>query len=573
MSIAPVWIKSYEKGVPPSIETINHLLGDDLAATADRFPNRPALHLVLKYLPLGMAIQSRMTFRELDLESNRLAHVLQDLGLQAGDRVAIMLPNIPQQVVALYGISKAGCVVVNANPIYTAPELQHQFRDCQAKAIICMSGGVNTVRSIQPETAIEHIIVTDINDSLSGLAKKLAAKSLRQLGHIADVVYGNGTYNWDVLMSRQSAAALISSASPDDPAVLQYTGGTTGLPKAAVLTHRSLLTNVSMTRAWIPSIVEGSEVMLGALPFFHVFGMSIEVMLGIRIGARVVITPNPRDTEHTLKLVQNEKISIFPGVPAMYNAIINHPDIQKYNMQSIQICISGGAPLPLTVQETFNRITGGTLVEGYGLTECSPVVTANPINGQVKNGTIGVPFPSTEVRIVTLEPDENGQYTDVEPGAEGELCVRGPHTMQEYWNRPEETAATLDADGWLHTGDIVTMDEEGYMTIVDRKKDLIIVSGFNVVPREVEEVLYTHEAVLEAAVAGLPDPQRGEIVKAYIVTKPGQTLTEEEVKAHCAESLAPYKVPRAYAFKEELPKTLVGKILRRALVEEDLQNA
>ncbi len=573
MSIEPIWVKSYEKGVPVSVETVNHLLSDDLAATANRFPGRTALHLILKYLPLGLAIQSKMTFRELDLASNRLAHVLQGLGLQAGDRVAIMLPNIPQQVISLFGISKAGCVVVNTNPIYTAPELQHQFKDSDTKAVICMSGGVSTIRSIQNETGIEHIIVADINDSLPGLPKKLAAKSLRQLGHITDVVYGDGLYNWDALMNGQSAAALTSSASPDDPAILQYTGGTTGLPKAAVLTHRSLLTNVSMTRAWIPNITEGMEVMLGALPFFHVFGMSIEVFLSIRIGARLVITPNPRDTEHNLKLVQNEKITIFPGVPAMYNAIINHEDVQKYNMRSVQICISGGAPLPLAVQEAFNQITGGQLVEGYGLTECSPVVAANPINGQVKNGTIGVPFPGTEIRIVSLEADENGQYTDVEPGEEGELCVRGPHTMKEYWNRPEETAETLDEDGWLHTGDIVTIDDEGYLTIVDRKKDLIIVSGFNVVPREVEEVLYQHDAILEAAVAGLPDPQRGEIVKAYIVTKPGQSLTEEEIKEHCSQSLAPYKVPREFAFKDELPKTLVGKILRRALVEEDMQNA
>ncbi len=572
MSIEPIWIKSYEEGVPVSVETVQHLLGDELTATADRFPGHTALHLILRYLPLGMAIQSKLTFRELDLACNRLAHVLQDLGLQPQDRVAIMLPNIPQQVIALFGISRAGCVIVNTNPIYTAPELKHQFRDSNTKAVICMSGGVSTIRSIQDATEIEHIIVTDINDSLPGLGKRLAASSLRKLGHIADVVYGDGVYSWDALMSRQSAAALAPVAAPEDLAVLQYTGGTTGLPKAAVLTHQSLLTNVSMTRGWIPSIVDGQEVMLGALPFFHIFGMSIGVLLSTRIGARLVITPNPRDTEHNLKLVQNEKITIFPGVPAIYNAIINHERVQQYNMRSIQICISGGAPLPLSVQEAFNHITGGNLVEGYGLTECSPVVAANPIKGHVKNGTIGVPFPSTEIRIVALEADENGQYADVVPGAEGELCVRGPHTMREYWNRPEETADTLNVDGWLHTGDIVTMDEDGYLTIVDRKKDIIIVSGFNVVPREVEEVLYQHDAILEAAVAGLPDPQQGELVKAYIVTKPGQSVTEEELKEHCAQSLAPYKIPRVFAFRDELPKTLVGKILRRILVEEDLKN-
>lgn len=573
MSLSPVWRQSYEEGAPHSVEPANRLLGDDLSATADRFPNHTALHLVLKYLPLGITIQSKKTYRDWDLDSNRLAHALKGLGLQAGDRVAVMLPNTPQYAVALFGISKAGCIVVNANPIYTAAELQHQFKDSNAKAVICMSGGLEKVRSIQRETELEHIIITDINDSISGLFHKLSSKPLRALGHIADVTYGDGVYSLAQLMAQERAAALQSEARPDDPALFQYTGGTTGLPKAAVLSHNSLLTNVSMSRAWMTQAREGEEVILGAIPFFHIFGLSIAVLLNVRLGGRLVITPNPRDTEQNLRLIQAERASIFPGVPAMYNAIINHENVEQYDVRSVRYCIAGGAPLPREVQETFNRITGGSLVEGYGLTECSPVVAANPLQGQVKNGTVGTPFPSTEIRIVGLEAEADGSFADVEPGAEGELCVKGPQLMLEYWKQPEETAATIDADGWLHTGDIATIDDEGYITLVDRKKDLIIVSGFNVVPREVEEALYAHEAILEAAVAGLPDPQRGEIVKAYVVLKPGQTLTADEVKEYCKQTLAPYKIPREVAFMDELPKTLVGKILRRLLVEEDLKNA
>jgi long-chain acyl-CoA synthetase len=327
-----------------------------------------------------------------------------------------------------------------------------------------------------------------------------------------------------------------------------------------------------MCKEWMAEVTPGKEVILGALPYFHVFGLVVGVLLNVRLGGRLVITPNPRDTEQNLKLMDKEKPTIFPGVPAMYNAIVNHEDVEKYDVQSIRYCISGGAPLPLEVQERFAHLTGGLLVEGYGMTECTAAAVANPLGGVVKNGTIGTPMPSTEIRIVSLGEDGTEAGEDVETGVRGELLLRGPHLMREYWRNPEETAATLDSDGWLHTGDIVVADEDGYLTLVDRKKDLIIVSGFNVVPREVEEVLYKHESVLEAAVAGLPDAHSGEIVKAYVVAKPGKTLTEEQVLEHCRQELTAYKVPKEVAFLEELPKTLVGKILRRALVEADMQS-
>ena len=572
MTMSPVWHKSYVEGVPTQVDVPNLLLGQELEGTANQFPGNTALHLVLKYLPLGIAIQSQMTYRELDLATNRFARALRSLGVKPGDRVGIMLPNTPAYVIAFFGISKAGCVVVNANPIFTASELSHLFADSNAKVVVCMSGGLEKVKSFQSETEIEHIIISDINDSIGGIFGKLAAKSLKQLGHIADVTYGNGVYSFDMLVRQETAAPIENDAKPDDMAILQYTSGTTGLPKAAVLSHNNILTNVSMCREWMTEVTPGKEVILGALPYFHVFGLVVGVLLNVRLGGRLVITPNPRDTEQNLKLMDKEKPTIFPGVPAMYNAIVNHEDVEKYDVQSIRYCLSGGAPLPLEVQERFASISGGLLVEGYGMTECTAAAVANPLGGVVKNGTIGTPMPSTEIRIVSLGEDDTEVGEDVVTGVRGELLLRGPHVMREYWRNPEETAATLDSEGWLHTGDIAVADEDGYLTLVDRKKDLIIVSGFNVVPREVEEVLYKHDSVLEAAVAGLPDAHSGEIVKAYVVAKPGKTLTAEQVLEHCRQELAPYKVPKEVAFKEELPKTLVGKILRRALVEADMQS-
>ena len=572
MTMSPVWHKSYVEGVPTQVDVPNLLLGQELEGTANQFPGNTALHLVLKYLPLGIALQSQMTYRELDLATNRFARALRSLGVKPGDRVGIMLPNTPAYVIAFFGISKAGCVVVNANPIFTASELSHLFADSNAKVVVCMSGGLEKVKSFQSETEIEHIIISDINDSIGGIFGKLAAKSLKQLGHIADVTYGNGVYSFDMLVRQETAAPIENDAKPDDMAILQYTSGTTGIPKAAVLSHNNILTNVSMCREWMTEVTPGKEVILGALPYFHVFGLVVGVLLNVRLGGRLVITPNPRDTEHNLRLMDKEKPTIFPGVPAMYNAIVNHEDVEKYDVQSIRYCLSGGAPLPLEVQERFASISGGLLVEGYGMTECTAAAVANPLGGVVKNGTIGTPMPSTEIRIVSLGEDDTEVGEDVVTGVRGELLLRGPHVMREYWRNPEETAATLDSEGWLHTGDIAVADEDGYLTLVDRKKDLIIVSGFNVVPREVEEVLYKHDSVLEAAVAGLPDAHSGEIVKAYVVAKPGKTLTAEQVLEHCRQELAPYKVPKEVAFKEELPKTLVGKILRRVLVEADMQS-
>jgi long-chain acyl-CoA synthetase len=329
------------------------------------------------------------------------------------------------------------------------------------------------------------------------------------------------------------------------------------------------MSNVQQIEAWYRDLEYGGERVLGAIPFFHVYGMTVAMLFSMYNGSELIVTPDPRQTDLVLEILQREKITMYPGIPTMYTAIINHPKVDEADLSSIRACLSGGMSLPVEIQRRFEQITGGKLAEGYGLTETSPVACANPINGMRKEGSIGFPVPSTEVAIVGLEPNEDGKYEPVAAGEDGELVIRGPQVMKGYWKRPEETATAINEEGWLHTGDIARMDEDGCTYIVDRKKDLIIASGYNIVPREVEEVLYMHESVLEAAVAGVPDAIRGETVKAYIVLKEGQRSTQDEITAFCRENLAPYKVPRLVEFRDELPKSQVGKILRRVLVEEE----
>ena len=343
------------------------------------------------------------------------------------------------------------------------------------------------------------------------------------------------------------------------------------MPKAAELTHRNLVANVTQTVDVGAGAAAGAERLLLALPAFHVYGMTVGMLIGIKLGGEVVQVPDPRNILHILELIAHEKITLYPGVPAMYIALLNHPQVANYDLHSIDVCLSGGSALPVEVAQKFEAITGGKLVEGYGMSECSPLISGNPVSGRVKYGSVGMPFPSTEVAIVALEPDEKGNYTFLELEQPGELVVRGPQVMKGYYNNPEETANTIDAAGWLHTGDIAKMDAEGYFSIVDRKKDLIIASGYNIVPREVEEVLFMHPKVMEAAVVGVPDPKRGETVKAFVVLKAGESSTAEEIRAFCKENLAPYKVPALVEFTTELPKTQVGKVLRRALVEQEIR--
>ncbi|MDY7033782.1 MAG: long-chain fatty acid--CoA ligase, partial [Thermodesulfobacteriota bacterium] len=425
--------------------------------------------------------------------------------------------------------------------------------------------------SIRNDTSVRNLIITDISDHIGFPFKKLVERQLKTGGQMADVPPSHEAYGlFDLIKSAQPTPPQVN-IEPDDVALFQYTGGTTGLPKAAMLTHRNITSNVLQLSRWLPAFEYGKEKVMGAIPFFHVYGMTVCMGMGIHSGSEIIVVPDPRNIEHVMEVIHREKCSIFPGVPAMYIGIINHAKVTSYDLKSIKACVSGAAPLPMEVQQKFGEITGGRLVEGYGLTEASPVTHANPIYGTRKNGSIGIPMPDVDCAIVALEPDEKGHYPLMPVGEEGEMVVKGPQVMKGYWNRPDETAESIDKEGWLHTGDIARMDEDGYFYIVDRKKDLIIAGGYNIVPREVEEVLFAYPKVEEAVVAGIPNAKRGETVKAYLVLKQGQTATSEEIIDYCRENLAPYKVPKLVEFRSELPKSQVGKFLRRILVEEEKQ--
>lgn len=565
------WFAHYEPTVPQTVEISRIPLHQLLVDTTKTYPTHVAIRMVLKYLPLGITIQSKMTYQELDEMTDRFAAALQQMGIGKGDRVAIMLPNIPQQVVAYFGIAKAGAIVVNTNPTYTARELQHQLEDSGAKVIIMLSGLYERLAQIRDNTAVEQVIIADVPDTLGWPFKGLVAKQVRASGLLTDLPTAPDIHAFHPLLQQAPRHPNAVAIDPDDVVVFQYTGGTTGTPKAAMLTHYNLVANTIQMQAWFASAERGKERLLGALPFFHVYGMTVTMLFGVSMGGEMVLVPDPRNTDHVLDVIQNQKISLYPGVPGMYIGINNHPKVKEYDLHSIKACLSGGAALPVEVAEQFQAITGGNLVEGYGMTESSPVATANPIDGESRAGSIGLPISSTDICIVSLAPDSDGKYPVLPIGEEGELLIKGPQVMKGYWNRKEETANTIDEDGWLHTGDIAKQDEDGYFYIVDRKKDLIIASGYNIVPREVEEVLFMHPKVQEAAVAGVPDPKRGETVKAFIILKQGEQSDTEEIRTFCKEHLAPYKVPRFVEFRDELPKTQIGKVLRRMLVEEEKQ--
>jgi long-chain acyl-CoA synthetase len=437
--------------------------------------------------------------------------------------------------------------------------------------------GLNArIEEIRSQTALKRVILTDIVDSLPWLWKKLAARQVRSTGMMVDVAPASHIHNFYDLIHHAQPTPPSIIYSPSDVILLQYTGGTTGAPKAAMLTQRNLVANIHQSRAWFTFIKDGNEKVLGAIPFFHVYGMTVAMLLGFQMGATVIMIPNPRDIELVLQIINKERITFYPGVPAMYVAINNHPKVKEYDLRSVRGCMSAGASLPIEVARRFEELTGGNLVEGYGMSECSPVAIANPLlTTERRAGSIGLPIPNTRVEVVSLQPDENGEYAPMPVGEPGELVIYGPQVMKGYWNAPEETKRTINAQGGLHTGDIGRMDEDGYFYIVDRKKDLIIASGYNVVPREVEEVLFMHPKVMEAVVAGIPDARRGETVKAYLVLKAGESCSADEVRDFCKQYLAPYKVPTSVEFRTELPKSLVGKVLRRILVEEEVnkQNA
>ncbi|HWQ70569.1 MAG TPA: long-chain fatty acid--CoA ligase [Patescibacteria group bacterium] len=565
------WFAYYDPWVPTHLEYPDIPLHRFLSISARKYPDRTAI----------IFYGTKLTYRALDEAATRFATALTERGLAKGDRVSLFLPNCPQMVIAYYGTLRAGGLAVSTSPLYSTRELEHQLNDSGAETIVVLSKLYPLVREIAPKTGLKRIIVTNIKEYFPPMLRLLFTLfKEKQQGHRPVVERRSGTEWFSEMLASAPAKPPATTVSSDDPALLQYTGGTTGLAKGAMLTHRNLVANTIQTGAWLVkpvlSLVEGpdprsverengaAEIFLGAIPFFHVYGMTVVMNLCVSLGHTMVLLSQFK-TQEVLDTIAKYRPTIFPGVPTMYVAINNYPEVGRYNLHSIKACLSGAAPLPLEVANRFEALTGARLVEGYGLTEASPVTHANPLFGARKAGTIGLPLPDTDARIVDLETGER----TLPPGEIGEVAVKGPQVMAGYWNQPGETAMVL-RDGWLYTGDIGYTDEQGYFTIVDRKKEMIIAGGFNVYPREVEEPLYEHPSIKEAVAVGLPDPYRGETVKVYIVLKEGERATEQEIIDFCKQRMAKHKVPTLVEFRQELPKTLVGKVLRRTLREAEM---
>jgi len=548
------WLKSYEKGVPEKFNYEDICLPNILERTVAKFPNKMAL-LFEGY---------KVTYRELNDMVNRFAAALNSFGINKGDSVAILLPNLIPCVAAYYAILKIGGIAVMNNPLYSDRELIHQFNDSGSKALITIDLLGNRMIDARPKTKIKQIIYTSIGDYLPFPKNLLFPLVAKKKNLAADVKSSTNVYKWKDVLAKSSSNPPEVELSFDDVAMFQYTGGTTGVSKGVMLTHGNLSKQVQQVGAWFPTF-DSNEIMLGALPFFHVFGLTTAMNLAIYLGWGDILVPKPQP-EPLIQAIRKFKPTFVPLVPTMYIGILNHPHIDNIDLTSIKGCFSGSAPLPLEVIRDFESKTGAVIVEGYGLTESSPVTHVNPFSGgKRKVGSIGIPISDTECRIVDLV-DGN---TDVPVGEPGEILVKGPQVMKGYWNRPDETASTL-TDGWLHTGDIGKMDEEGYFYIVDRKKDMILSGGLNVYPRDIEEVFYENPKVQEAAAIGIPHPSRGESVKVFVALKEGETATQEELIEYCKDKIAKFKLPTEIEFRNELPKTNVGKILKKDLRAEEM---
>ncbi len=539
------WLQHYDYFVPTSI----------------RYPKVPThfmLDLAASKYKDAIATDfygATLTYRQLRSMANQLAYGLSEMGIKKGDRVGLMLPNCPQIIIAYYAVLRIGAIVVNVNPLYTERELEHQANDSGMETIFCIDMHLEKVRNIKAKTSIKRTVVTRVPDYM--MPDPLDSFSPYELS--------DGEYGFlDVVKSAGTKLPPIVDININEPAVLQYTGGTTGLSKGATLSHKNIVSNTVQVGLWASELMPpDQQIYLIVIPIFHSYGMTCGMNAGIFNGAKMVLIPR-FDIGDLLNSFMTHDITYFPGVPTLFTAILNHPDSAEARLDRVALFNSGSAPLPI---ETINGITalGISMTEGYGLSEASPVTHSTPILGVRKPGSIGIPFPDTDSKIVDPEDWEK----ELPAGAEGELIIKGPQVMLGYWNKPQETENQLK-DGWLLTGDIARMDEDGYFYIVDRKKDLIIAGGYNIYPREVDEVLYQHPKVMEAAVIGIPHEYRGETVKAFIVLRPGETATAEEITAFCKENLAAYKVPKIIEFRSELPKTAVGKILRKELRAEEL---
>ncbi|MEM0079294.1 MAG: long-chain fatty acid--CoA ligase [Nitrososphaerota archaeon] len=550
------WLKFWPEGVPQSIDYPKVPLTKFLEDSAKNYPEHVAI----------IFFGRKITYRELNSLVNRFATALYNLGIRKGDVVAVFLPNTPQFVIAYYAILKLGGIVTAVNPLFTERELEFQLNDSEAKAIILLDILYPRFKKIWKNTKVKFAVVTWLGDYMPKLTATLG-KLLKKIP-TEKIATEPNLYFFKELVERSLEQPPAVEINPlEDLAVLQYTGGTTGLPKAAMLTHFNLVANAIGCAAWLGA-KPAQDIGLSVLPFFHIYGMTVAMNFNIYSAGTMVLLPR-FDVEQVLESIEKYKVTLFPGVPTMYAVIINHPKVGKYNLRSIKFCISGAAPLPPEVQKKFMEITGAVLVEGYGLTEASPVTHCNPLDPTMKTvkvGSIGIPWPDTEAKIVDIETGTR----EMPVGEIGELVVKGPQVMIGYWKRPEETAQTL-RDGWLYTGDLGKMDEDGYFYITDRKKDLIKYKGYSVYPRELEDILYEHPAVKFAAVVGKPDPIAGEIPKAFVVLKEGATATEEELMKFVNDRVAPYKAIRELEIRKELPMSMVGKVLRRVLREEELK--
>lgn len=534
-------------------------------------PDSMAVHDLLSRAARNQAGRKAVFFQNWSVTYARFDHLagvmaanLRKQGLRPGARVALLMPNLPQTMISYFAVLKAGGVVVMMNPLYMEKELLDQFTDSRAQFLITLDLLWPKVKVLRNKLSLKKIIVTSIADALAFPLKQLYRLKAWRQGSEAPVPKGDEQIiRWArILRGRETHHHTVADAQ-HEVAMLQYTGGTTGVPKGVMLTHANLTSNVQQCLAMLPKLKTRQHTLLAVLPFFHIFGLTVCMNLSVALAATAI--PFPRlVVDDLLKAVQKYKPSIFPAVPAIFVAMVQHKKLGQYKLSSIDYCISGSAPLPVEIMNKFQKITGAEIIEGYGLTEAAPVTHLNPLEGEHKPGSIGIPIPGTEAAIVDME----GGAVPVPAGKLGELVVRGPQVMQGYWERPDETACTV-RNTWLYTGDIATMDEDGFFFIVDRKKDLIISGGYNIYPRDVDEVLYEHPKIKEAVAVGIPHPTRGEIVKAFVVPREGEVLEQAEIIEFCAQRLAKYKVPRRVEFREELPKTLVGKVLRRALQQEE----
>lgn len=548
------WFSSYQDGVPHTINEQEYSsIVDVLESSFTKFKDKPAFHCMGKTISFG----------ELDELSKKFAAFLQDnLKLEKGARVALMMPNVLQYPVALFGVLRAGMVAVNVNPLYTERELEHQLNDSGAEAIVIFANSAKILEGVKSRTKVKHVVVTQIGDML-GFPKSLLVNFV--IKHVKKMVPAwslPGHIKFlDTLALGDVSKFKRETPTLSDMAFLQYTGGTTGVSKGAVLTHGNIVANMVQARAWIrDSIKEGEEIIITPLPLYHIFSLTANCFIFSSIGALNVLITNPRDIPGFVKELSKWKFTAFTGVNTLFNVLAHNEDFKKLDFSGLKLTLGGGMAVQKSVAKTWKEITGIPLIEAYGLTETSPAACINPLNIPEYNGKIGVPIPSTDIKIV----DDNGE--DLPQGECGEIAIKGPQVMQGYWNRPEETKEVMTADGYFKTGDIGHMDEKGFFQIVDRKKDMILVSGFNVYPNEVEDVVVSHPKVLEAAAVGVPDERSGELVKIFVVKK-DESLTKEEIIAHCKKELTGYKCPKLVEFRDDLPKTNVGKILRKDLRE------